>query len=152
MADFADRSLGIGYTGGSSVLLLLRDRVACVLVLVGGNGVGRYGEHAEGGSVLLGTITFSQTLAPRWATGWRTIGRGLCGRRADFRRRDRGDRRALFLDEHLARAAVLAAFILTRPLGATVGDFLDKPLHQAASRSAARSPPAVMAVAMILCS
>jgi len=71
MADLADRSLGVGYTGGSSILL------ACVLVVLG---LWYWSE----GSIAVETvntpkveafywvaITFSQTLAPRVATGWR---------------------------------------------------------------------------------
>ena len=63
MADFADRSLGIGYTGGSTLAACLRAGVA------GASGTGREGTvsvntvaHAARRSVLLGTITFSQTL------------------------------------------------------------------------------------------
>lgn len=72
MADFADRSLGIGYVGGSSILLAL---------LLGS----LWGWHRTLGSVAVSsvsspkaeafywmTIMFSQTLGTRWATGLRT--------------------------------------------------------------------------------
>jgi len=51
LADFADRSLGIGYTGGSLLLLLC---LMAVLVLVDGVRLGRHRQHAKGGSLLLG--------------------------------------------------------------------------------------------------
>ncbi len=54
MADFADRSLGIGYTGGSTLLLACLLAALGALVLVGGHDLGRDRQHAEGGSVLLG--------------------------------------------------------------------------------------------------
>ena len=41
MADFADRSLGIGYTGGASLLFACLMAVLGALVLVGGHGLGR---------------------------------------------------------------------------------------------------------------
>ena len=54
MADFADRSLGIGYTGGSTLLFVLPDGDAGAVVLVARLHLGGDGEHAEGGSLLLG--------------------------------------------------------------------------------------------------
>ena len=52
MADFADRSLGIGYTGGR-IAACLPIRRARPLVLVGGHHFGEHRDHAESGSVLL---------------------------------------------------------------------------------------------------
>jgi repeat uncharacterized protein DUF347 len=54
MADFADRSLGIGYTGGSALLARVAACDAGALVLVAGLDLGRDGQHAEGRGVLLG--------------------------------------------------------------------------------------------------
>ena len=54
MADFADRSLGVGYAGGSSILFV------CLMATLGlwywscGSTIGRDSEHAEGRGVLLG--------------------------------------------------------------------------------------------------
>ncbi|MFZ0988761.1 MAG: hypothetical protein WAN27_13615, partial [Xanthobacteraceae bacterium] len=130
MADFADRSLGIGYTGGSTMLLAL---------VVGTLALWRWSE----GSISVNTvitpkvevfywmaITFSQTLGTAlgdWMAD--STGLGYAGG-------------ALVFGAALAALAILyfwtdvsrvllfwAAFILTRPLGATVGDFLDKPVH-----------------------
>jgi uncharacterized membrane-anchored protein len=128
MADFADRSLGIGYAGGASVLLLA---VLAALGLwrrvegtVSVNAVAT--PRAEG--FYWATITLSQTLGTAlgdWLAD--DAGVGFLGAAVVFgalllgvvilRFRTRVSRVALFW----------AAFILTRPLGATVGDFLDKP-------------------------
>jgi uncharacterized membrane-anchored protein len=156
LADFADRSLGIGYPGGSLLLL------ACVLLSL-------FAWHRSLGTVNVNTIvtpkaegfywltiTFSQTLGTAlgdWSAddisegGW---GLGYSGA-------------ALLFGAALAVLAILyfttkanrvglfwAAFILTRPLGATVGDFLDKPL---ASGGLALSRPIAslaMAIAIIV--
>ena len=129
MADFATRSLGIGYTGGSALLL------ACVL-----SSLGLW--YAVLGSVSVDTvrapraeafywltITFSQTLGTAlgdWAAD--DGGLGYAGGALLF-----GGAlavlAALYYWTRASRVALFwAAFILTRPLGATVGDFLDKPL------------------------
>jgi uncharacterized membrane-anchored protein len=131
MADFADRSLGIGYTGGSLLLL------ACVLaslaawfITLGTISVDSVSSVKSEAFYWI-TITFSQTLGTAlgdWAAD--DGGFGYLGGAALF-----GG--ALLLLVVLWRwtrtSRVLlfwAAFILTRPLGATVGDFLDKPLAQ----------------------
>jgi uncharacterized membrane-anchored protein len=159
LADFADRSLGIGYPGGSLLLL------ACVLLSL-------FAWYRTLGTVDVNTIvtpkaeafywltiTFSQTLGTAlgdWAAdatsdgGW---GFGYSGG-------------ALVFGAALALLAVLyfttktsrvllfwAAFILTRPLGATVGDFLDKPVAKGGldlSRPLASLVMAVAIVALIL--
>ena len=54
MADFADRSLGIGYTGGSTLLFLCLMATLGAVVLVARLHLGRDGEHAESRSLLLG--------------------------------------------------------------------------------------------------
>ena len=129
LADFADRSLGIGYAGGSTLLLAL---------LLGSLFVW----HRTLGSVSVNTVSspkaemfywvtimFSQTLGTAlgdWMAG--TAGLGYTGAAAVF---------TIFLAlvvaayfwTRVSRTALFwAAFILTRPLGAVVGDFLDKPL------------------------
>jgi uncharacterized membrane-anchored protein len=135
LADFADRSLGIGYPGGSLLLL------ACVLLslfawhrTLGTVDVNRITGPREESFYWL-TITFSQTLGTAlgdWAAdatsegGW---GLGYGGGALVF-----GAGLAIlailyFSSKKVSRVALFwAAFILTRPLGATVGDFLDKPV------------------------
>jgi uncharacterized membrane-anchored protein len=131
MADFADRSLGIGYTGGSSLLL------ACVIAVLG---LWYWSE----GSVAVDTVTTPRAEAFYWATITfsQTLGTALGDWMADTG--GMGYRRgALIFGAALAVVAALAAwtrvsrvglfwaaFILTRPLGATVGDFIDKPISK----------------------
>ncbi len=128
MADFADRSLGIGYAGGSLLLL------ACVLIVLA---VWQWSEGSVSVSTVYtprveifywATITFSQTLGTALGDWIADSGLGY-------------ERGALVFGAALALVAAAyfwtnasrtvlfwTAFILTRPLGATVGDFLDKPL------------------------
>jgi len=129
MADFATRSLGIGYTGGSALLL------ACVLASLAAwkLSVGTISSddihtpRAEGFYWL--TITFSQTLGTAlgdWAAD--TGGLGYLGGATMFAI-GLAVVAMLYFTTRFSRVALFwAAFILTRPLGATVGDFLDKPL------------------------
>jgi len=131
MADFATRSMGIGYTGGSAVLLgLVLLSLAVWHRLTGSISMENVaGPKSE--ALYWTTITFSQTLGTAlgdWAAD--TGGLGYLGGATMFAlglvvliglwRFTSANRVFLFW----------AAFILTRPLGATVGDFLDKPLAQ----------------------
>jgi uncharacterized membrane-anchored protein len=156
LADFADRSLGIGYPGGSLLLL------ACVLLslfawrrTLGSVDVNRITGPSEETFYWI-TITFSQTLGTAlgdWAAdsasegGW---GLGYSGA-------------ALVFGAGLAVLAILyfatranrvglfwAAFILTRPLGATVGDFLDKPVASGGLEWSRPLASAVLFVVIIL--
>jgi uncharacterized membrane-anchored protein len=129
LADFADRSLGIGYAGGSAILLTL-----LLLSL--------YVWHRVMGSVSVATIAspkaemfywvtimFSQTLGTAlgdWTAD--SAGLGYTGAALIF-----GGLLLLIVIAYYAtnvsRTALFwCAFILTRPLGAVVGDFLDKPV------------------------
>jgi uncharacterized membrane-anchored protein len=130
MADFADRSLGIGYTGGSALLL------ACLMLVLG------LWYRSEGTisvdtvstprveAFYWATITFSQTLGTAlgdWAAD--TGGLGYEGGALVFAA-GLATILALYLWTNVSRVLLFwAAFILTRPLGATVGDFLDKPVR-----------------------
>ena len=154
MADFADRSLGIGYTGGSTLLL------ACLLAVLAL-------WYWSQGSISVETvitprvevfywaaITFSQTLGTAlgdWIAD--TGGLGYEGGALVF-----GAGLAVLAAAYywtgLSRVALFwAAFILTRPLGATVGDLLDKPASHgglALSRPLATAAIAVFIVGCIL--
>src|SRR5450432_4110584 len=129
MADFADRSLGIGYAGGSAILFLL---------LILSLGVWYRSE----GSVSVDTVTSPKVEMFYWATILfsQTLGTALGDWMADTNGLGY-ERGALVFAAGLALVAALyfftavsrvglfwAAFILTRPLGATVGDLLDKPI------------------------
>jgi uncharacterized membrane-anchored protein len=153
LADFADRSLGIGYPGGSLLLL------ACVLLSLlvwyrseGSVSVNTVVEPRQEAFYWI-TITFSQTLGTALGDWIADAGLGYSGG-------------ALVFGAALAVVAVLyfwtsvshvalfwAAFILTRPLGATVGDFLDKPLSKGGldlSRPLASAALAIAIIALIL--
>ena len=156
LADFADRSLGIGYPGGSLLLL------ACVLLslfawyrTLGTVDVNRITGPREETFYWI-TITFSQTLGTAlgdWAAdaasegGW---GLGYSGAALVF-----GAGLAilaiLYFTTRTNRVALFwAAFILTRPLGATVGDFLDKPIAKGGLEWSRPLASAVLFVVIVL--
>ncbi len=130
LADFADRSLGIGYAGGSSLLfgLLLASLLVWYLAL---------------GSVSVSTVSSPKTETFYWITIMfsQTLGTALGDWVADSAGLGYGGA-ALVFGGLLAIAVALytwtrfsrtilfwVAFVLTRPLGAVVGDFLDKPVN-----------------------
>jgi uncharacterized membrane-anchored protein len=153
LADFADRSLGIGYPGGSLLLL------ACVLGslfvwyrTLGSVDVNRItGPREE--TFYWVTITFSQTLGTALGDWIADAGLGYSGGALVF-----GAALAvlavLYFTTRISRVMLFwAAFILTRPLGATVGDFLDKPVAKGGlewSRPLATGVLAVAIIALIL--
>ena len=128
LADFADRSLGIGYAGGASLLSLLlfvslglwywsegsvsmnllgsrkAELFYWVTILCSqtlGTALGDFLADSEGFGYLKGAGVFGAAILVLWA---------------------------LSLFTHVSRTVLFwGAFILTRPLGATVGDLLDKP-------------------------
>ncbi|RST31752.1 hypothetical protein HMF7854_13575 [Sphingomonas ginkgonis] len=138
LADFADRSLGIGYPGGSLLLLaLVLGSLAWWKASVGTVDVNKIVTPRAELFYWL-TITFSQTLGTAlgdwfadgiegwsgglisdYAGGAMVFGAGLAVLAL------------LYLGTRVSRVALFwAAFILTRPLGATVGDLFDKPLDK----------------------
>ena len=152
LADFCDRSLGIGYVGGTAILLL---SVLATLGLWYGT---------------MGRIEADTVVSPKvevfyWATIMfsQTLGTAL----GDFAADDTGlnlgyDGGALVFGAALAVVAGLyyltrlskpalfwAAFILTRPLGATVGDFLDKPVASGGLNLDRYAASAVLAIAIL---
>jgi uncharacterized membrane-anchored protein len=152
MADFADRSLGIGYTGGSALLaILLAATLAAWL-------------WSEG-TIDVNTVSTPRVEAFYWAaiTFSQTLGTALGDWIADTG--DLGyEGGALIFGAGLAVIAVLyyttsasrvllfwAAFILTRPLGATVGDFLDKPVHDGGLAFSRPIASAIIAGFIVLC-
>jgi len=154
LADYVDRSLGIGYLGGASLL-------AALLIL----------------SLLLwyrslGSVSISTIISPKaemfyWATIMfsQTLGTALGDWMADSTGLGyRGGAvvfaaglaivAAAYYWTSISRTALFwAAFVLTRPLGATVGDFLDKPLNHgglALSRFTASAVLAASIIALII--
>ncbi len=152
MADFSDRSLGIGYAGGASLLLVL---LLATLGLW----------YRSSGSISVDTvsapkvemfywaaITFSQTLGTAlgdWMAD--STGLGYEGGALVF-----GVALAIvavgYYRTHVSRVTLFwAAFILTRPLGATVGDFLDKPVSDGGLALSRPLASAVLAIFILGC-
>lgn len=156
LADFADRSLGIGYPGGSILLL------GCVLIslFLWWRTLGTVNVNSISGpreeTFYWITITFSQTLGTAlgdWSAdpvsegGW---GLGYSGGALVF-----GALLALlallYFSTRVSRVFLFwVAFILTRPLGATVGDWLDKPLAKGGLDMSRPIASAVLGVAIVL--
>ncbi|MEA2796557.1 MAG: hypothetical protein QOI87_3937 [Bradyrhizobium sp.] len=152
MADFADRSLGIGYTGGSSILLL------CLLATLGL-------WYWSLGSISVDTVNTPKVEVFYWAaiTFSQTLGTAL----GDWTADSTGlgyEGGALVFGTALAVVAAAyywtnvsrvtlfwTAFILTRPLGATVGDFLDKPLDHGGLALSRPLASAIIAAFILAC-
>ncbi len=151
LADFADRSLGIGYPGGSLLLL------TCVLVTLA------LWYRTEGSvsvstvntprveAFYWATITFSQTLGTALGDWAADSGLGYGGGALLF-----GAALAvvalLYLRTHISRVVLFwAAFILTRPLGATLGDFFDKPPAQGGLGMSRPLASAVLGLFVLAC-
>jgi len=151
MADFADRSLGIVYAGGSLLLL------ACVLGALAA-------WYKTEGTVSVQTvntprvevfywltITFSQTLGTALGDWAADSGLGYGGGAAAF-----GAAllcvAAVYFWTRISHVMLFwVAFILTRPLGATVGDFFDKPVDQGGLAVSRPVASAIIAAIMIAC-
>ncbi len=151
LADFADRSLGIGYAGGSLLLILL---------LVGS----LFLWHRTLGSVSIATITTPKAEAFYWVTIMfsQTLGTALGDWTADTEGLGYGGS-ALIFGALLALTAAAhywtklsstflfwSAFILTRPLGAVVGDFLDKPVDHGGLALSRYTASAVLFILIII--
>ena len=152
MADFADRSLGIGYTGGATVLF------ACLMIVL-------LLWYWSEGTVSVNTVNTPKVEAFYWAaiTFSQTLGTALGDWLADTGGLGY-EGGALVFAAGIAIVAALyfwtdisrvflfwAAFILTRPLGATVGDYLDKPVHDGGLALSRPLASAVIAVFIVLC-
>ena len=152
MADFADRSLGIGYTGGTTLLFVC---LVAVLTLW-------YGSE---GTIAVDTVTTPKVEAFYWAaiTFSQTLGTALGDWMADTGGLGYEGGAVVFAAgltviaglyfwTHTSRVLLFwAAFILTRPLGATVGDFLDKPVDQGGMALSRPLASAAIAVFIVVC-
>lgn len=129
LADFADRSLGIGYTGGSILLLtLLLASLATWYKTMGSVSINTVSAPKEELFYWV-TIMFSQTLGTAlgdWTAD--TAGLGYTGAALIFSALLLLVLAAYYFTSLSRTLLFWAAFILTRPLGAVVGDFLDKPI------------------------
>jgi uncharacterized membrane-anchored protein len=151
MADFADRSIGIGYPGGSTLLFIC---VMASLALW----------YKSEGSVSVNTvntpkveafywitITFSQTLGTALGDWIADSGLGYDGGAIVF-----GVALALvaaaYYRTKISNVMLFwAAFILTRPLGATVGDYLDKPIDKGGLNFSRPLASLVIGIIMVAC-
>jgi len=150
LADFCTRSLGIGYPGGSLLLF------ACVLASL-------FAWRRTLGSVDISTvttpsaetfywitITFSQTLGTALGDWVADAGLGYGGGALLFGAA-LAILAALYFTTRISHVLLFwAAFILTRPLGATVGDFLDKPVAKGGLELSRPLATGALAVAIIV--
>lgn len=152
LADYATRSLGIGYTGGSALLfgLLLASLLVWYKTLGSVSINTLSSPKAE--MFYWVTIMFSQTLGTAlgdWTAD--TAGLGYLGAALIF-----GGLLAIIVGTHLLTTVsktllFWAAFIVTRPLGAVVGDFLDKPIAQGGLAFSRYSASIALILVIIAC-
>lgn len=151
LADFADRELGIGYLGGSTLLAIL---LVSTLVLwyksLGSINVGSV--HTPKAETFYWiTIMFSQTLGTAlgdWTAD--SMGLGYLGAAYIF-----GAGLLLIILAHyyssISKTILFwSAFVLTRPLGAVVGDFLDKPVAQGGLEFSRYTASTVLLITIIM--
>ena len=134
-ADFADRSVGIGYPGGVSIILLLLIASLAVWKRTEGTVSVESITTARAEWFYWVTILFSQTLGTALGDWLAGHDRGGMGLGYEYSAMIFGAAlavvAALYLWTRISRTALFwAAFILTRPLGATLGDLLDKPVAE----------------------
>jgi len=152
MADFADRSLGVGYAGGSTLLLALVLASLAIWYRAMGSVSIHHIVTPRAEWFYWVTIMFSQTLGTAlgdWTAddaglgyfGSAMIFGGLLAAIAVVYSVTRVSRTLLFW----------MAFVLTRPLGAALGDFLDKPLDDGGLALSRYSATAVLLAFMALC-
>jgi uncharacterized membrane-anchored protein len=152
LADFCDRSLHIGYAGGSSVLLLLL--IASLVVW-----------YRTLGSVSINTVSAPKAEMFYWVTIMfsQTLGTALGDWTADtegfgFLNSTRlfgillGVIAAFYFFTKINRTALFwGAFVLTRPLGATLGDYFDKPVAEGGLNLSRFSATAALLIFIIAC-
>jgi len=150
MADFADRSLGIGYAGGSTLLFF------CLMATLGA-------WYWSLGSISITTVDTPKVEAFYWVaiTFSQTLGTALGDWMADSTGYEYGAfvfggglavLAAAYFWTNVSRVFLFwAAFILSRPLGATVGDFLDKPVADGGLNFSRPIASAIIAAFIIVC-
>jgi uncharacterized membrane-anchored protein len=152
MADLADRSLGVGYAGGASLLF------AMLMISL-------FVWHRSEGSVSVNTVStprvesyywvsilFSQTLGTAlgdWMAD--TNGLGYEGGALVFGAGLVGIAAAYYFTSMSRTTLFWAAFILTRPLGATLGDLLDKPVANGGMAFSRYTATAILAALIVAC-
>lgn len=156
LADFCDRSLGVGYPGGVSIIsaLLVASLAAWYRVEGTVSVASVVTPRAEWFYWI--TILFSQTLGTAlgdWVAGDDRGGLGL-GYEVGAAIFGAGlvVVGLLWLGSRVSRTALFwAAFVLTRPLGATLGDLLDKPLAQGGLQFSRFYASAILVAFIVAC-
>ena len=152
MADFADRSLGIGYPGGASLLFVLLMASLAIW-------------YWSAGSISVDTVATPKIETFYWVAILfsQTLGTALGDWMADTNGFGYGGGALVFVGGLVLIAAAYfftgisrtllfwAAFILTRPLGATLGDLLDKPLDDGGLNISRFYATAILAAIIIAC-
>jgi uncharacterized membrane-anchored protein len=152
LADFSTRSLGIGYAGGTMILFLLL--MASLVVWYRTLGSVAVDSVSSPGSEMFYwvTIMFSQTLGTAlgdWTAD--TAGLGYGGGALVFSGMLAVVALAYYRTKISHTVLFWAAFILTRPLGAVVGDFLDKPASSGGLELSRYSATATLLVLIAAC-
>jgi uncharacterized membrane-anchored protein len=152
MADFADRSLGIGYPGGASLLFMLLLASLAVWYWSAGSISVNTVSSPKIETFYWVAILFSQTLGTAlgdWMAD--TNGLGYEGGALVFAAGLALIAAAYFYTSLSRTLLFWAAFILTRPLGATLGDLLDKPLNNGGLAFSRFYASAILAAVIIGC-
>jgi uncharacterized membrane-anchored protein len=151
MADFATRSLGVGYPGGSLILFACLIAVLALWYWTLGSISVETVSTPKVEAFYWAAITFSQTLGTALGDWLADTGLGYEGGALVFAA-GLAVLMAAYYWTDLSRVLLFwAAFILTRPLGATVGDFIDKPLDQGGLAWSRPVATVVIAALMIAC-
>jgi uncharacterized membrane-anchored protein len=152
LADFADRSLGIGYAGGSAILFVLLTTSLFIWYRTLGSVAVDTVSSAKSEVFYWITIMFSQTLGTALGD-WLADDAGLgYGGSAMVFGGMLGLIAATYYLTKVSRTFLFwAAFILTRPLGAVVGDFLDKPISKGGLALSRYSASAVLLILILFC-
>jgi uncharacterized membrane-anchored protein len=152
MADFADRSLGIGYAGGTTILFALLMGSLFIWHRTLGTVSVESISTPKAEIFYWVTIMFSQTLGTAlgdWTAD--TIGVGYLGGMLVFCSLLAIVVAAYYWTKLPHALLFWSAFILTRPLGAVVGDFLDKPLNKGGLALSRYSASAALLVFIVAC-
>jgi uncharacterized membrane-anchored protein len=152
LADFADRSLGVGYTGGALLLFFLLMATLSVWYWTLGSVSVDTVVSPRAEMFYWITIMFSQTLGTALGDGLAdTAGFGYAGGAIVFSSLLVVVAAAYSWTKISRTALFWMAFILTRPLGAVVGDFLDKPINAGGLGLSRYSASAVLTAFIIIC-
>ena len=152
MADFVDRSLGIGYAGGTTLLIALLTMSLFVWYRTLGSISIDTVSSPKSEMFYWVTIMLSQTLGTAlgdWSAD--TAGLGYIGGAVLFGALLALVAAAYFWSDISRTLLFWTAFVLTRPLGAVVGDFLDKPISAGGLALSRYSASAALLAFIVVC-